>query len=523
MNFLVNFLIIANLKWVMPQQISDQEPKGIHLLPANQSEIDIIWWTQGPITSAIVFYSLVDLNDDQIASDSIFCRHDQSQKGFISRTETQGKFIHRVRLYNLVPNRRYCYEIQSGIASSHIYTFRAADLSISTAKPNKQSQEEDQDFINSYFIVNSNNFETERIKMDYFKDEENKENISFLIESLRYQLLNKKILSFIDLQPNIKISQYPRIGLEFDPRTEGQYEKDFLDYLSEILSQTPILNVYQRKETVLYNSMFGTKKSLVYSVDLDGVHFFTYDQGSDSDEILQDIENDLIKANQNRHFVPWIILYLPKNLVSKKIEAILYEYNVDLIIVTSDSFYERSFPLLESIGEYKLDYKEPDMPFRISLPNKLLNKSRENIIPKNWTSFLYQPVNDYTYGIIKVINNTYLKWTYMHSNESVIDELNFIKNHNDVFERVYNHRIEFLNKKFGLALKQKIEPDIFYTRPSDLKYTRMSLIVLITILIFSSIAYLVHYVYKRNLRLKLEMKYKFTNYTNLIESEFDHN
>lgn len=509
------------------QQITDQEPRGIHLLLKNQTEIDIVWWTSGPITSAIVFYSLVDLHEDHIESDHLFCRHDLSQKGFISRTDTMGKFIHRVKLSSLLLNRRYCYEIQSGIASSHIYTFRTSNVTIDIAKTDKPDPNGEQDFIGSYFIVNSNSLnimEQNKIQPDYFKDEEKKETISFLIESFRYQLFNKKLISFVDLQSSIKLNEYIRTGSSIDPRQEVPYNnKDFLDYFIEILSQIPILNVYQRKETILYDSLFGTKKNLVSSIDLNGVHFITYDQSSDSDRILKDIEKDLIKANQNRQFTPWIIFYLPNNLLSKKIEAILFEYNVDMVIVASGSFYERSFPVLETVGKYEPNYQEPKMPLKISLPSNLFNGSSQKIQPKNWTSFLYGPLNDYTYGMIKVVNNTHLKWIYLHSNESIIDEFNFVKNHNDPFERIFNHRIEFLNKNFDLNLEAKIEPDIYYTKPSDIEYTKITLIVLFTTIILCSLAYLLHFIYKRNLRLKLEMKYKFTNYTNLIESEFDHN
>lgn len=525
MKLLFNILILINLKLVTLQQITDQEPRGIHLILTNQTEIDIVWWTRGPITSAIVFYSLVDLHEDQIESEHLFCRHDRSQKGFISRTDTLGKFVHRVRLNGLLSNRRYCYEIQSGIASSHIYTFRTSDLSIDITKADKPLRNDEKDFINSYFIVNSNSLnilEQNKIQVDNFINEEKKETISFLIESFRYQLYNKKVISFVDLQSSIKLNEYTKASSSVDLRQEESYNNDFLDYFIEIFGQIPILNVYQRKETILFNSMFGRKKSLVSSIDLNGIHFLTYDQSSDSDIILKDIESDLIIANQNRHFTPWIIFYLPKNLVPKKVEAILFEYNVDLVIVASDSFYERSFPVLETVGEYEQNYREPKMPIKLSLPSKFFNNISQKIQPKNWTSFLYGPLNDYTYGMIKIVNNTNLKWIYMHSNESIIDEFNFVKNHNDAFERIYNHRIEFLNKNFDLNLKPKIEPDIYYTKPSDIEYTKIILIVLFTTIILCFLAYFLHYNYKRNLRLKLEMKYKFTNYTNLIESEFDH-
>jgi hypothetical protein len=61
--------------------------------------------------------------------------------------------------------------------------------------------------------------------------------------------------------------------------------------------------------------------STTYSLDVNGVHFISYSFGSpfasDLDKkfenLIKWLENDLIKANKNRHLIPWIIVLLPDN------------------------------------------------------------------------------------------------------------------------------------------------------------------------------------------------------------------
>ncbi len=61
--------------------------------------------------------------------------------------------------------------------------------------------------------------------------------------------------------------------------------------------------------------------SSTYSVDVNGVHFVSYsfvspytlDMDKKFENLIKWLENDLIKANKNRHLVPWIIVLLPNN------------------------------------------------------------------------------------------------------------------------------------------------------------------------------------------------------------------
>lgn len=83
-----------------------------------------------------------------------------------------------------------------------------------------------------------------------------------------------------------------------------------------------------------------------------------------------------------------------------------------------------------------------------------------------------------------------------------------LKNHNDAFDRVHKNQIEYLNHENKLNAN---------TNGSS----KFAIFVLI-VSIFAFGFYLVHVLYKRYLRLKQEQKFN-SNYSNLIESEFDCN
>ena len=40
----------------------------------------------------------------------------------------------------------------------------------------------------------------------------------------------------------------------------------------------------------------------------------------------------------------------------------------------------------------------------------------------DWSAFKFQPRDDHTYGILEIYNSTCIKWTYIYSNESIIDK-----------------------------------------------------------------------------------------------------
>lgn len=166
----------------------------------------------------------------------------------------------------------------------------------------------------------------------------------------------------------------------------------------------------------LFRSMFpmGGKtpfNSYFYSLNDNGVHFisysadlFTVGQFSDRstsqldsntmniiDNQIDLIEKDLINANQNRDFCPWIVVIVSQSVtcidsscssiindvLKQKLEALFYEYNVDLILESGSNVYERSYPVVKTLGKYKTDYKTPEMPVSITLPKYSIGTNRK--------------------------------------------------------------------------------------------------------------------------------------------------
>ena len=224
----------------------EQEPRGIHLVYGEDpsSQVNIIWWTQIQTTSAIVYYSLVDSENEDVPNDALACNHNMVAKGYLARNLTHGKAIHRVYLSNLLPNRRYCYEIASGHASSHIYTFRTASLSIDIGI-------KDENYYHTNFILNGNDFfrsqivnkneNSETKSNDWPNDGLKTEKLSFLLESIKYQMLNKQINALVNL-PVLNLKEYIKNDdNKFKLGADVIIDKDFLDYYAEILSNIQIL------------------------------------------------------------------------------------------------------------------------------------------------------------------------------------------------------------------------------------------------------------------------------------------
>ena len=175
------------------------------------------------------------------------------------------------------------------------------------------------------------------------------------------------------------------------------------------------------------------------------------------------------------------------------------------------------------------------MPVRISLPKY---SSGSNLAIKNsgklfnlffwyylklikfklegdeWSAFKFRPVNDYTYGLLEIINSTLIRFNYYHSNDSIIDELSLVKDHNGVFERVFNERKHFLETNSDSNYLFKSNK---YNKATSGQAT-FKLIFFLSL--FSLLVICIVYVYvKRHLKFKKEKL--ITNYSNLIENDFE--
>lgn len=531
-SFILTLISVSCLQLINGQYYRDQEPLGVHIVygaePTHQ--VNIIWWTKTKTPSAIVYYSLIDEEHDDVPIESLSCQHNSKAKGYLARNSTNGKFIQRVFLDNLKPNRRYCYEITSGQESSHIFSFRTADYSTLLAI-------RDEKYYHSSFIVYGSDISptltTQNNQRDNLHDFDS--DLSGLIRSFKDQLLDKRVNGFLNL-PTIHLKEYS-VSNTINSR-------DFLDYYGSILSNVQILpTLSQMSDSIsrqLFQKMFPLKgtvpfNSYFYSIDVNGVHFLSYsadmftmksrygqNNGHTFDATaaglletqVNIIEKDLIKANKNRHLVPWVIVLASQSLscvdftcdqttndiFKKKLESIFYKYNIDLILESSSNLYERSYPVLRTAKKFQTSYDNAEMPIYLSLPKYSVGLNRQN--PDKWSAFRYQPHVDNTYGMLEIINSTYMKWSYIYSNKSVIDELTLTKDHGNINKQIQERRKEFLEVNKA---------------SNDSKQFKMITFILVLFVLSTGVGYVL---VKKRLEFRRMQKMN-TNYSNLIESEFD--
>jgi hypothetical protein len=359
-----------------------------------------MWWTKTQTPSAIVYYSLVEPENDDIPIESLHCANNMKAKGYLAANSTNGKFIQRVFLDNLEPNRRYCYEITSGSASSHIYTFRTSAYSTLLGL-------KDAKYLHSSFIVFGSDIAptltTRNNQVAEVHDFDS--DLSILARSFQDQILEKQINGFINL-PTIHMKEYAE--------KSTINSRDFFDFYTSVLSNVQILPALsQMGDSVsrnLFQKMFPLKGTLpfnsyFYSVNVNGVHFLSYSADlftikvnefdSSAASLLETqinmIERDLISANQNRHLVPWIVVLASQSLkcyefscdtntndiYKKRLEAVLYKYNVDFVLESSSNVYERSLPVLRTAKKFQINYDKPEMPVYLSLPKYSVGVNRE--------------------------------------------------------------------------------------------------------------------------------------------------
>jgi hypothetical protein len=450
--------------------MQDQAPTGIHLVYGTNtsSELTVVWHTHAPISTALVHYALVERAFEFEPMDTVECMHSNVQKGFIGRspfnyTTTRSIFIHRVYLKRLQPARKYCFEITSGLASSHIYSFRTSSLSSSMIQQQQQNN-------NPAFLIstqsNIDQLNRNRMALLQMLDMEISSSIGALLllidhdkkkkdlnedewySSLEVEAHKTTIFNHVAVAPTLSLNSlashmYPLSR----PGNIGSTINIGISHIQQ--QQLPILELQYP-----FNSS-------IYSFDSNGVHFVTFNlpanARTNSSFLFEWLINDLKTANENRNVVPWIVVYLDKayadvlcelgesvvsgngswmNVVNM-IEAVMYEYDVDLVFeVSSGRNYERSLPLVrhfEADGDndkWQEDYERAEMPIHISTPsffipsssfNQNFDEEEEEDQGNEWMGFRWKSgmeVNnrrmksEYFYGLLEVVNATQLTWSF---------------------------------------------------------------------------------------------------------------
>jgi hypothetical protein len=394
-----------------------------------------------------------------------------------TNTKNEGimKFVHRVYLKDLQADRKYCYEITSGLASSHILSFRTSSPIIQTNKLNDADDYE----AGAFLITNSIDLSQNQNLLSL--ETNRKLNALLTLNIIAYSSFSSSSSSFNSIQKSTSTNSIENF-VPIAPSLLNENENAFTGFY-------PL------------NSEYPFSNKTIYSFNSQGVHFLTFDlndlfnlldvssSSSSSlpmkickriESILEQIERDLKMIQiEKRHAIPWCVVYLPKELNKidkneqdkgeqqtetsamfdafvKRLDLLFYKYDVDLIFESNDfnDYYERSMPSIKSLNKYQQSEKEENenqMPIRISLPNYLFsnnpmvqngtfsltsiseNNEYDSSISK--TAFKYSSnsnfdLSSHSFGMLEILNKTHLRWSYfMYENQTRIESFIIEKSH----------------------------------------------------------------------------------------------
>jgi len=243
----------------------------------------------------------------------------------------------------------------------------------------------------------------------------------------------------------------------------------------EYCSYDPFL-YFETRNFVVYNHRFlmpgnPQAKSMYYSFDYSNVHFVSYstetsfpnapfgDTSDFSDEVTWLIQ-DLATANlpENRKAHPWIIVAGHRPIYSSTIgysedgipidselypsnshtlqstfEEIFAKYKVDLVFNGHVHSYERNYPAFNSSKGG--DYNNPEFPFNIVIGCAGNIEGLEDPTNSSWN--WPQPEwsahrfgEDFGYGILDILNDTHLHWTFYRAGDGGIEDEIDVYNNN---------------------------------------------------------------------------------------------
>lgn len=228
--------------------------------------------------------------------------------------------------------------------------------------------------------------------------------------------------------------------------------------------QTNNFTAYKQRFTMPRNEA-SQNSSYFYSLDIGPVHyiclnsnpFFIIDQKSERETMVNWLKDDLLKANNNRNNVPWVItlhhhlFYCSHNpyregsrkdcevqsaVLRHALEDIYYENKVDLVLAGHVHHYERQASIYKNqtiLG----DVDEQNKHVNAKAPIHIVSGSAGNRSDKNdpsspykclWSRFIS---DDFGFGMLTVFNKTTLLWEQFSSeSDKMIDYVYIIKHSN---------------------------------------------------------------------------------------------
>ncbi|GFO21328.1 purple acid phosphatase [Plakobranchus ocellatus] len=256
----------------------------------------------------------------------------------------------------------------------------------------------------------------------------------------------------------------------YDMKNEGGRVGDyFFDLIEPAAASIPYMTCPGNHEIDLESfahyrhrfAMPGSKwplpmNKMWYSIDIGLVHFVSYSSevffthnGKYVNEQKDWLIRDLDKANNNRHKVPWIVvfghrpLYCSTNIgddcshsdsrVREGLEDVFYKLSVDIVIQGHEHNYERLWPLYK---HKVLAHSYIDPPAPVQLISGAAG-SVENVdhfpmkVKPEWSAFRLDTQAINSYGRMLVVNESHVFWEQRSiQNHLTLDSIWIVKSRN---------------------------------------------------------------------------------------------
>mmetsp|Transcript_253 Transcript_253/g.750 ORF Transcript_253/g.750 Transcript_253/m.750 type:complete len:505 (+) Transcript_253:57-1571(+) len=206
-----------------------------------------------------------------------------------------------------------------------------------------------------------------------------------------------------------------------------------------------LFTAYRTRFSMPGNSS-GSNSNMYYSFDYGIVHFVAIntetivDEGNVNPDQIHWLEEDLLKANQNRDKTPWIVAYFHRPLycsdhgfdcgdnakhLRKQLEGLLHGNKVDLVLTGHQHDYERTYPVYDE-KVVSTSYHNPGAPtYIVNGVGGNHEGLRGSYHPGVWSAAHYV---EFGYGIITVHNRTALTWDfYVNDGDQLTDSITLTK------------------------------------------------------------------------------------------------
>lgn len=415
------------------QDEQPNKPEQIHIAYGDDpSEMVVVWSTPQAGLSEVLYGMMANnLNMSTSGESLIFDELELNPEGL--------KFVHRVKLSDLLPGKKYYYLVKTNDQESEIFHFK--------------TMKEGTDW--SPTIIMFGDMGTRG-----------------LAPSLR--ILNR-------VAHNESADAVIHTGdFAYDLHEDGgKVGDDFMNRIQYVASRLPYMTCVGNHEIAWDTfshyrhrfSMPGTDwpmpvNNLFYSFNMGPIHFISYStevhftrEGFDVDRQLAWLRRDLQEANANRDQRPWVIAFghrpmycsnndqddctKEKSKVRHGFEKLFYDGGVDVIVEAHEHSYERFWPMYQGeVTQY--NYHNPQAPVHIiggAAGCNEFDKVCVNPIfgPRgHWSAFRSWLPGLYGVGKLFIANGTDLHWQQLLAlNEQSLDHFWIHQEHHGPFPHVY--------------------------------------------------------------------------------------